>query len=179
MRRHRLNRMFVLHYELEGLTGTNRLSVPQDCLVALNTHDMPPFASMWAGLDIRQQADLGIVAEGDIDAAMRKRQHLKQSLLSLLPCSQRGESADVLDVLRCTLQWLGAQRARFVLLNLEDLWLETRQPNVPGVGAAYPSWRHRAAKTMEEIRNSAEVHALLSIVRRARSGRDGDLGGES
>jgi len=171
--------MFVLHYELEGLTGEHRLRVPQDCLAALNTHDMPPFASMWRGLDIRQQADLGIVAKGDVDAAMRKRQKLKQSLLSLLPCSQRGESADVLDVLRCTLQWLGAQQARFVLLNLEDLWLEMRQPNVPGVGAAYPSWRHRAARSMEELRNSAEVHALLDIVRRARRGSNEDPGGQS
>jgi 4-alpha-glucanotransferase len=179
MRRHRLNRMFVLHYELEGLTGEHRLRVPQDCLAALNTHDMPPFASMWRGLDIRQQADLGIVAKGDVDAATRKRQQLRQSLLSLLPCSLNRESADVLDVLRCTLQWLGAQRARYVLVNLEDLWLETRQPNVPGVGAAYPSWRHRAAKTMEEIRDSAEVHALLNIVRRARRDSDEDPGGES
>ncbi|MCK9356180.1 MAG: 4-alpha-glucanotransferase, partial [Dehalococcoidia bacterium] len=173
MRRHRLNRMFVLHYELEGMTGEHRLRVPQDCLVALNTHDMPPFASMWRGLDICQQADLGIVAKGDIDAAMRKRQQLRQSLLSLLPCSLNRESADVPDVLRCTLQWLGAQRARYVLVNLEDLWLETRQPNVPGVGAAYPSWRHRAAKSMEEIRNNVDVHSLLDIVRRARRGADG------
>jgi len=179
MRRHRLNRMFVLHYELEGMTGEHRLRVPQNCLAALNTHDMPPFASMWRGLDICQQADLGILARDDIDDAVRKRQQLKQSLLSLLPRSQRREPADVLDVLRCTLRWLGAQRACFVLLNLEDLWLETRQPNVPGVGAAYPSWRHRAARSMEELQDSAEVHALLDVVRRARRDHNEDPGGES
>jgi len=173
MGRHRLNRMFVVHYELEGMADRTELRVPQACLAALNTHDMPPFAAIWNGLDICQHQELGIVAPADAPAARERRQRLKQSLLSLLPCRLEMEKAGARDVLRCTLQWLGARRARYMLVNLEDLWLETRQPNVPGIGAAYPSWRHRAALTIEQIRSSPDVAALLDVVRRSRAGTGG------
>ncbi len=178
MGRHRLNRMFVLHYELEGMTEQAQLHVPRACLATLNTHDMPPFAAMWAGLDIRQQAQLGILTDAGVPAAEQRRGRLRLSLLSLLPCRLHPETAGVRDVLRCTLQWLGAQQARYVLLNLEDLWLETRQPNVPGIGAAYPSWRHRAALTLEELLARPDVEDLLDVVRLSRASRRGDSGGE-
>jgi len=169
MRQHGMNRMFVMHYELEGLPPGRRLRVPKDCLATLNTHDMPPFASMWRGLDIHQQVNLGIIREDGIPVAARKREKLRESLLSLLSSPTRGETADVLDVLRCTLAWLGASQARYVLLNLEDLWLETHQPNIPGIGSAYPSWRHRAAITMEQISSSTHIRELVQIVQRARN----------
>jgi 4-alpha-glucanotransferase len=178
MRQHRLNRMFVVHYELEGTAEGTALHVPRACLATLNTHDMPPFAAMWSGLDICQQRRLGILADADVPEAMQKRHRLKRSLLSLLPCRLQAETAHVRDVLRCTLEWLGAQRAHYVLLNLEDLWLETRQPNVPGVGAAYPSWRHKSALTMEEIRGSRDVDDLLDVIRQSRTGKRSGTGGD-
>jgi len=173
MARHRLNRMFVVHYELEGMGERPGLHVPRECMATLNTHDMPPFAAMWNGLDICQHAELGIVASSDVPAATEKRRRLKRALLSLLPCHLETEEARVRDVLRCTLEWLGKQKARYMLVNLEDLWLETRQPNVPGIGAAYPSWRHRAALTLEQLSNSPDISDLLGIVRRSREERPG------
>ena len=174
MSRHGLNRMFVLYYEMDGIAAGARPSVPHDCLAGLNTHDMPTFSAMWQGLDIRQQQRVGILNPADAPDVRRRRRRALKSLLDLLrsvcPTITAADGLDI--VLRCTLGWLGASRARYVVVNVEDLWHETEQQNIPGVGDAYPSWRQRAARTMNELWHSADAAAALSLLRDAmRRGR--------
>jgi len=54
-----------------------------------------------------------------------------------------------------------------VVVNVEDLWHETCQQNIPGVGDKYPSWHRRAARTMKQLWASAEVANTLELLRDA------------
>jgi len=166
MARHGLSRMFVLYYEMDGIAAGRIPSIPANCLASLNTHDMPPFAAMWQGLDISQHERVGVVKPEQAPSARVTRRRATQSFLEILASICPGVSAaQGLDVvLRCTLGWLGAGRARYVMVNLEDLWHETTQQNMPGVGAGHPNWRQRAVCTLEEIWRSPLIGKTLEML---------------
>ncbi len=166
---HGLRRMFVLYYEMDGLAEGRAPSIPANCLASLNTHDMPPFAAMWHGLDIGQQVRVGILKQHEERAAKRRRARAIKALLDILDtvCPNVAAAKSLNTVLRCTLGWLGASDARCIMVNIEDLWLETAQQNIPGVGDGYPSWRHRAAMTMEEIGRGSRLGDALRMLREA------------
>ena len=169
MARHGLRRMFVLYYEMDGLAESRTPAIPANCLASLNTHDMPPFAAMWQGLDICQQQSVGLLKPCNAPSARRRRTKAIRTLLGILEtvCPNVASAKGLETVLRCTLGWLGVSRARTVMVNIEDLWLETAPQNIPGVGDVYPSWRHRAAMTMEELRQDHHVGDALQMLRDA------------
>lgn len=142
LRRHRVARTYVLPFEL-GRGGAAR-PVPPDAAACLNTHDMPPFAAFWRDFPSRR----------GLRAFLRRR------------------GARPGPVLRACLQWLAAGRGALVLVNLEDLWGETRPQNVPGTGPERPNWRRRARLPLEQIVRDARVRrALLGVAAARRSAR--------
>ncbi|MBN1152889.1 MAG: 4-alpha-glucanotransferase, partial [Dehalococcoidia bacterium] len=164
MTRHRLNRMYVLHYELDGIAAGRSPSLPTRSLASLNTHDMPSFAAMWRGLDICQHARVGLVRPEQVPVLKASRSRAIQILVHVLRsvCPELDERQDLDVVLRCTLRWLGSRGPKYVVVSVEDLWHETIQQNIPGVGDAYPSWRHRATMTLKEAWRVPEVQAALT-----------------
>ncbi len=66
--------------------------------------------------------------------------------------------------LRASLDHLAAGPARLVLVDVEDLWLERVPHNRPGTGPETGNWRHRAARTLEEIVEDQEVAAALQRI---------------
>jgi 4-alpha-glucanotransferase len=76
-------------------------------------------------------------------------------------------AGDERSVLAACLAWLAATEARLVVVNLEDLWGELRQQNVPGTGDR-PNFRRRAARSLEELRTSRDVLEILRRVDAAR-----------
>jgi 4-alpha-glucanotransferase len=51
--------------------------------------------------------------------------------------------------------------ARMVLVNLEDLWLETEQQNVPGTTDEHPNWRRKARYDLEAFTRMPKVTDAL------------------
>ncbi|MCK5213186.1 MAG: 4-alpha-glucanotransferase, partial [Dehalococcoidia bacterium] len=167
MAHHGINRMFVLYYEMASFAEGTRPAIPANSMASLGTHDMPPFASFWHDIDIRQQVELGILAPGDVTAATQRRQRAKRMVLDMLGSLNKTVQPrmDTRQVLRYLLGWLKTSRARYIMVNLEDLWLETEPPNVPGVGTRYPSWRHKTALSLEEMVSTPETAIALQELR--------------
>jgi len=67
-------------------------------------------------------------------------------------------------VLKALLAYLGASRAEWILLNLEDLWSERRPQNTPGTTTERINWRLKAQLGLEELRRHAEVLAGTEAV---------------
>src|SRR5439155_808745 len=61
MARHNISRMYVMQYELQPQYQIALTPVYSDCIAVLNTHDMPPFAGWWQGLDVEDRFELGIL----------------------------------------------------------------------------------------------------------------------
>lgn len=147
MGRHGLRRMYVGQLEFDPRYG--RLpAVPARCLASLNTHDMPPFAAFWAARDPEERIVL---------ADFLRREGW------LAP----GEE-DLGEILRACLRYLAASRAEVLMLNLEDLWLETAPQNRPGTGPEEPNWRHKARYALEDLPEVPGVPEILREVDRWR-----------
>ncbi|MEW6771148.1 MAG: 4-alpha-glucanotransferase [Bacillota bacterium] len=144
MGRHKINRMYVLPFELTGNPGRALHPIPADALASLNTHDMPPFAAFWSKEPPKMRSALTsfLRSEGWLEA----------------------ENEDPKAILRACLAYLSAGPARIVLVNLEDLWLEAASQNVPGTAGEHPSWRRKARHAFEEFSRMPEVLQILQEI---------------
>jgi 4-alpha-glucanotransferase len=120
-------------------------------VASLNTHDLPPFAAY---------LETAPAETADALAAFLRA----GGLLS-------GRDPAPPDLAVACLAYLAAGDARAVLVNLEDLWGETRPQNVPGTGDEEPNWRRRAAMSLEAITTGAEAGPALDRLARARQAR--------
>ncbi|KAF1084393.1 4-alpha-glucanotransferase [Sporotomaculum syntrophicum] len=144
MSRHKLYRMHILPFELGRLTRKGPNLPPPRSLAALNTHDMPTFATYWQQENRRSRLRLSrfLFRRGWLPAPTA---HPSQALVGCL-------------------QHLAASRARIMLINLEDLWLETSPQNVPGTTQEYPNWQRKARHDIEDFtRQPGVLNTLRSI----------------
>jgi 4-alpha-glucanotransferase len=161
---HRLRRMYVVQYSLTP--KPKAVPPPQNSVASLNTHDMPPFAAFCEGLDIFDRAELGLIPRGKIPSELRTRKQLLESLRTflrrrrLLPKNDHTLPA----LLRATLQWLASSDAEVVLVNLEDLWLETQPQNVPSTVCERANWRRKTAYSIEQIMTAPVFRELLAEI---------------
>jgi len=143
---------------------------PPDSLASLGTHDLPPFAAWWAGLDIDERARQGEHPEA-ARAPRAERAALRASIADAL-----GRPASPGRVLQLLLLDLAGGPARLVLVDLEDLWLEREPQNRPGTGPEEGNFRRRWARRWPDDlrprnRRPATVLRLVDAARRGRSGR--------
>ncbi len=175
MARHNVLRTYVLPFEgapdpAAGLRGPSA-----DFVATLNTHDMRPFAGFWQGLDIEDRVGLGLLPESEAQGERNGREGWRAGLVGFLKRTGRlkGEGGGVHDLLRACLAYLGGSPARIVMVNLEDLWLETDAQNTPGTRAERPNWRRKARHAFEEFSRMPRVVEALRELDRQRQAATG------
>jgi 4-alpha-glucanotransferase len=102
---------------------------------------------------------------------IQQRRQVKSVLISIL--QNRGldmeNSGEIKNILKAVLLILAASPAFAVLINLEDLWLETRPQNIPGTQLTQ-NWSQKAHYSLEEFSRSAEIKDTLSEISLVRKG---------
>jgi len=144
--------------------GEDVLPAPEPrSLAALNTHDTPTFAGHWHGADIPLRVELGLLAPDDAEDERSARERMRRRVIARL----RGDgdldpdAATPDAVLEALLRRLARGPADLVIASLEDLWLESRPQNVPGIAEGYPNWRRKGDRTLEWITKTPGVSSLL------------------
>jgi 4-alpha-glucanotransferase len=173
MKRRGLRRMYVVQYEIKP-EGDEPAGSPQPASIAsINTHDMPTFAGFWAGRDIADRVDQGLLDESGAREERDKRDQMRQALTRFL--TARGllssPAGNTFAVLRALLGFLAQSDAEVVLVNLEDLWLETEPQNVPGVPDR--SWRQKLRYCLEDLADEPAIVDALRDVNDRRRKRNG------
>ena len=168
MKRHGLRRMYVVQYEVKP-DGEEPAGTPPDASVAsINTHDMPTFAGFWSERDIDDRLEQGLLERKGARQERDKRAQMRDALTRFL--TARGllsdEGSDTKTVLEALLRFLATSPAEIVLVNVEDLWLETDPQNVPGVPER--SWRQKFRKRLEDVQRDPELRQLLEAITEAR-----------
>jgi 4-alpha-glucanotransferase len=167
--RHKIQRMYVLQFEV---TPDEKKALPEpseDSLAALNTHDMPPFASFWEGLDVQDRVELGLLDKEGAIAELNSRSKLRNALVRFLrPGERRGKDPSIVDVLKASLKYLGKSRNHMAIVNLEDLWFEKQPQNVPGTCEERPNWKRKARYDIRQITGIQEVGEMLETLDNAR-----------
>lgn len=143
-------------------------------LACLNTHDVPPFAAHWAGLDIPIRQHFGWIDDEQAAGEHQGRDQWRQAVIAYLRSQKliRGKGEiDVQQVTNALLFALSRSDAEILLINLEDLWAEEQPQNIPGIAQGYPNWRRKASQTLEQITRDRTLADLLrQIARRSRRG---------
>lgn len=143
LRAHGLLSVYVAELEWDG--PPPHRPIPADSAASLNTHDHLPFGGYWT----RRRAT---------------------------GPSCHGSSTGFPDVTRSTdrafrlsVSRLARSPSRLLLVNLEDLWGETRPQNVPG--SAGKNFSRRCARRVEEFTRDGRIAELLCTIAGLRAGR--------
>ena len=173
MARHNIFGMQVNQFLVSADPSQALQDVPLATVTSLNTHDTPTFAGFWSGADIRDRVALGILSPVEAETLQRERSahcaRLAQELAS------RGDvtgNPGLLETLRSWLCHLAGTNSALLLVNLEDLWLETEPQNVPGTWDQRPNWQRRARMALEQIAADGAINEILrriDEIRRSRS----------
>lgn len=123
--------------------------------VALSTHDTPPFAAWWDGIDIDDAEALGVFDSERAASARADRTDTTAYVEELF-------STTGLDATRNRIiEWMAASEASVAIVNLDDLWGERRRQNVPGTDTERPNWRARHVRSLDELTTDQELRANL------------------
>jgi 4-alpha-glucanotransferase len=171
MARHHLHRMYVAQYEIRPAAPLALQPIAAHVVASLNTHDMPPFAAFWQGLDIADRVALGLLSPADAHHERQQRQVHTEALQAFLRQQGWLTDANPEEVIRAFLAFLSASAAQIVLVNLEDLWLETQPQNVPGTYDERPNWQRKAQHSLETLRQMPQVLATLHTINTLRQQR--------
>lgn len=171
MKRHNVQGMYVVQYEVRPDHDRPLREPPESTVASLNTHDMPPFAAFWAGLDIDDRKDLGLMTDETLGHEKRVRQEQRSALVRFLRTEGFLDEAvdDVGAILQALWKWLAASPSSVLLLNLEDLWLETEPQNTPNTYDERPNWRRKLRKSFEQFANDPAFLAMLKQVDELRA----------
>jgi 4-alpha-glucanotransferase len=136
---------------------------PAQSLVSVGTHDLPRFGAYLWGEDIADREEGGILSAAEATAEWRKRAEWRRRLLDALGLSDADVEAKDLTAaaLKGCLLDLAHSAATIVLIDLQDLWGERGQENVPGSGPGGTNWRRRSSRTLDEIESDQWVDTLL------------------
>jgi 4-alpha-glucanotransferase len=155
MARHNIQKMYLMQYALRPDPRRPMKPIPAGSVASLNTHDTPLFAAFWQGLDIEDRLALGLLDSEGARKERKARRARKKALLAYLErrgtIRRQSGRPEISSVLEACLARLRASRASVVLVNLEDLWLETKPQNVPGSGESHPNWQRKLRYSLEEL----------------------------
>ncbi|MBE0479345.1 MAG: 4-alpha-glucanotransferase [Dehalococcoidia bacterium] len=171
MKSHAIHQMYIIEYEMAA-GGRALRPIPSLSVASLNTHDMPPFASFWQEADIEKRVETGLVDNEGAAGERLDRRKLKEALVSYLRkmgFDHRISSAQTGPLFRAVLRLLSSSPAQAVIINLEDLWLETEAQNIPGV-REHPNWRRKARYDFETFSRMPELANILREVDLIRRG---------
>ncbi len=170
MARHNIRGMHVGQFGVTWDANRALDSVPERAVVSLNTHDTPTFAGFWSGADIDDRVDLGLLTEEQARNERHGRANQRTALVAYLKSLGRldGEDPGPAAVLRAWLLHLAASDAEFLLVNLEDLWLEAAPQNVPGTWEERPNWKRKARYALEQLGDFGAMRDTLVAIDRAR-----------
>ncbi len=175
MARHGLQRMYVLQFQVSPDPARALPDIPADTVASLNTHDIPTFAAFWQEIDLLDRQALGLLDDRGFRLETERRRAMKQSLAGFFSHADwASDIAALPDIRRSTLTFLAASQARTVLINLEDLWLETQQQNTPGIWMERRNWCRKTRYSLDGFRQLPEVvDNLREIDRRQKEGSGG------
>lgn len=178
MARHNIRGMHVGQFGVTWDPNRALDPVPARAVASLNTHDTPTFASFWSGADIEDRIDLGLLTEEQAEGERLGRANQRTALvaylksLGLLAEEEPGAAA----VLRAWLLHLAGGDSEFLLVNLEDLWLEAAPQNVPGTWQERPNWQRKTKYSVEQLQEFGAMRETLLAIDRARK-KEGESDG--
>lgn len=173
MDRHGVNRMYVGQFESSAYNWPPANPAPTPVVASLNTHDTPSSYAFFRGMDIDQRHAMGLLTAEAREQQKEERLRMVEALQRFFGNEGALEEEETLaSLLRSWLLFLAKSPARFVQVNLEDLWLEPQPQNVPGTGPEKPNWKLKTRLSIESFigdQGIADTFRAIDTGRQSRS----------
>ncbi len=149
---------------------------PDQALVAISTHDLPPFEAWWKCLDIHTRRDLNLFPdESTLQRSRVEREQDKAKLLHLLqekwllPHDHSGDPAQEYvptpEMHSAVVGVLAMTPSRLMVINQEDIFRDQRQQNMPGTTSEVVNWKTRMRFSLEELSGNPMAVGCTRMVR--------------
>jgi len=173
MTQHGIRGMYVGQFGVHPDPARALEDPPVESVSSLNTHDTPTFAAFWEGLDISDRQELGLLDVAQSQQEQENRRWLRDSLVTFLKKQDwlPDDANNSAPILQAWLAHLANGPAEFLLVSLEDLWLETAPQNTPGTWKERPNWRRKTRHPFEQYAADPQVLEILRVVDQLRRQR--------
>jgi 4-alpha-glucanotransferase len=148
---------------------------PESALVTISTHDLPTLAGFWCQSDIDVRKKIGQITEKREEEFRRERTEHKAKIIeklvqeNFLPAQTAHaawESPFPTDNLhKAVLAFVLNTPSRLVVINQEDIFLDTKQQNFPGTTSECPNWSTKMRFTLEDFYSNDECRSLWERLR--------------
>ena len=148
----------VLWFERTGSSFAAPERYPAKAATAVSTHDLPTIAGWWNGTDIEEKEALGKLDPDAEAAAKLERVRDKRALAEAIDAAGVTEGAALapyaphdVEVTAAIHRLAGATPSSLVLVQADDLALETTALNLPGTDHERPNWRRKVRTAVEAL----------------------------
>jgi glycogen operon protein len=167
-------RTVLLPFERDGAGFVPPARYTKAAVACATTHDLPPLAGWWEGVEIAERAALGRCTPAVAAAEQAARVADKAALMAAI-AGATGTAFDPdgpysPEIGAAILGFLVAGGARIVLAPIDDLCGEAVGVNLPGTDRERPNWRRRLGVTLEALAANPYFTAGIAALRREHAG---------
>ncbi len=145
---------------------------PHLAAACVATHDLPPLAGWWQASDIAEADALGQLA--DVETALAVRSAEKAEVIDEIASADFSVEGVDLDAplseaaAAAVHGFIAKSGAALVLIQADDLAMETMPINLPGTDRERPNWRRKIFEPVQGMFALPAAQAILNEVRRWR-----------
>ncbi|KAF0117573.1 MAG: malQ [Rhodospirillaceae bacterium] len=148
---------------------------PPLALATASTHDLPTVAGHWQGSDVTLKQRLDLVSADQPAEALEEsrdadRWFLRAALIDQglvgedFPIDAALNQEQLETLVLAVHRYLAKSTSHFMLVNLDDLLLETTQLNLPGTVDEYPNWRRKLAQGVDALGKNAYLRTSAAAI---------------
>jgi len=171
-------RVLLFEKEADGSFKTPE-AYPHQALAAASTHDLPTLKSFWLGHDLDLRAQLNLYpseqlrTQQAVDRAQDRarllvalqREKLLPPGMTIHPVSAPGMTPEFALAIHT---YIARSRARLIVVQMEDVFGQLEQVNLPATTDQYPNWQRKLPFNLEDWEANGNVKALAEALRRER-----------
>jgi (1->4)-alpha-D-glucan 1-alpha-D-glucosylmutase len=152
---------------------------PAQALVTVSTHDLPTLSGYWCGRDLDLRESLGLFPNADTRDRLRAERELDRRRLlevldrqELLPevVADAETGRPTSEMITAVHRYIARSESAIMMLQMEDVFGQIEQANVPGTVQQQPNWCRRLDLPLEQW---AQCRPLMELAKAMRGERCG------
>ena len=169
----------IVAFEREGKAYTPPSRYPAKAAVCASTHDLPTLAGWWAGKDLAEKRQLGLLDEDGAGAARAERLMDKAALAAALDAAGVEHGAPIdpaglhdVAITGAIHRYAAQTPAALLLLQADDLAGEVDALNLPGTDRERPNWRRKVGVEVGKLWQTPVAARAIQDLAASRGSRD-------
>jgi 4-alpha-glucanotransferase len=172
----------ILYFEKNWKRGDFKAPehYPRNAICSTGSHDLPTLSGFWQSSDLKLRDQLKLLPTPEIKYRLQQiRMQDRVELLEALAAenlindaeTRRDEPPKQLSskLMLSIQRYLARSKARVMTLQLEDLFLQEHQVNVPGTIDEHPNWRRKLSLNLEDWQENSELQNIAQEINRERN----------